>query len=207
MPKIVDHKQRRAEIGWAVARLIVEKGVQGVSVRAVAAAAGIQPSTLRHYFPTAEEMLAHALTLVGESQHERLAGFQWPEDRRSALRQAWLQALPLDENRLTETHVWLALSITARSDRARQVLVQTNDGLDQLSTATVAVLAPSADQEEESMALRAFTDGLALGAVSEPGRFTPAAITERLDAYLERLTHIQKRLASSPSSPERPNRG
>lgn len=73
MPKVVDHDQRRAEIGWAVAALIEEHGVQAVSVRNAAAAAGYRPSTLRHYFPTGGQMVAHALALVKERQRERLA--------------------------------------------------------------------------------------------------------------------------------------
>lgn len=189
MPKIVDHALRRAEIGWAVARLVEEQGVQAVSVRTVAAAAGYQPSTLRHYFPSSDQMLAHALVLVRQRQQQRLAAKNWPTDSRAAIREAWLEALPLDADRVTETHVWLAVSITARTEPARRTLADINSELDQLCDATVQVFAPHARHEPQALALRAFADGLALGAVAEPHRFTVMAITQSLDAHLQELAH------------------
>lgn len=189
MPKIVDHAQRRAEIGWAVARLVEEQGVQAVSVRTVAAAAGYQPSTLRHYFPSSDQMLAHALILVRQRQQQRLAAKKWPTDPRAAIREAWLEALPLDADRVTETHVWLAVSITARTQPARRTLAGINSDLNQLCDATIQVFAPHTRHEHAALALRAFTDGLVLGAIAEPHRFTPTAITQSLDVHLQELAH------------------
>lgn len=187
MPKVVDHARRRAQIGWAVARLIEQQGVQAVSVRAVAAVAGYQPSTLRHYFPSSDQMLAHALVVVRDRQQQRLAAMNWPDDPRSALRDAWLEALPLDATRLTEAHVWLAVSITARSEEARFILAKINERLDQLCVATIRVFTPHDDHRAAALALRAFTDGLALGAIAEPDRYTPTAMTDSLDTYLAEL--------------------
>lgn len=184
MPKIVDHAARRDEIGWAVARLIEERGVHAVSVRAVAASAGYQPSTLRHYFPHSDQMLAHALVVVRDRQEQRLAGMVWPSDERAALREAWLQALPLDASRITETSVWLAVSVTARSEEARRILAQINEGLDQLCSVTARALGLPSHQEANATTLRAFTDGLALGAIAQPEHFTPARITASLDFFL-----------------------
>lgn len=184
MPKIVDHASRRDEIGWAVARLIEAEGVHAVTVRAVAAGAGYPPSTLRHYFPSGDQMLAHALVVVRERQKRRLAAVTWPDDPRVLLREAWIHALPVDADRLTETHVWLAVSLTARSDEARRILSEINSGLDRLCEATVRVLAMPHEGTAAARALRAFTDGLALGAIAQPERFTPERITESLDFYL-----------------------
>lgn len=187
MPKFVDHTQRRAEIGWVVAKLIETQGVQAVSVRTVATASGYQPSTLRHYFPSSDQMLAHALILVRQRQQNRLDAKDWPEEPRAALRAAWREALPLDADRLTETHVWLAASITARSKEARRILTDINESLSLLCEATVEVFAPHRESRAASLALHAFTDGLALGAIIDPDRFTPRAITRNLDDYLEDL--------------------
>lgn len=184
MPKIVDHAARRDEIGWAVARLIEAEGAHAVTVRAAAAAVGYPPSTLRHYFPNGDQMLAHALVVVRERQKQRLAAVTWPEEQRAALREAWLQALPLDADRLTETHVWLAVSLTARSDEARRILADINTGLDRLCDATAHALTSPDQQAAAATALRAFTDGLALGAIAQPEHFTPERITESLDFYL-----------------------
>ena len=51
---------RREEIVLAAADLAAERGLSAVTVRAVAARAGIGASTLRHYFPTQSE-LYHAM--------------------------------------------------------------------------------------------------------------------------------------------------
>ncbi|MGP5693715.1 MULTISPECIES: TetR family transcriptional regulator C-terminal domain-containing protein [Corynebacterium] len=196
MPKIVDHGARRDVIGWAVAQLIAEQGVHAVTVRAVAAVAGYQPSTLRHYFPNSDQMLAHALIVVRERQKQRLATIVWPSDMRTAFREGWLQALPVDADRLTETHVWLAVSLTARSDVARRILAEINEGLDQLCNATVEALTSPDKQAATALALRAFTDGLALGAIAQPERFTPQRITESLDFYLTSIHNNGTRLGT-----------
>lgn len=187
MPKIVDHDQRRAEIGWAVARLIAAEGIQAVSVRTVATESGYRPSTLRHYFPHADEMTTYALTLVRQRQQLRLTEKSWSTDPRSAIREAWREALPLDEQRRLETHVWLAASITARSDSALEVLASINEGLDQLCAKTVEVFTGRDGDTSAQAALRAFTDGLALNGIAEPERFSPAIIESSLDDYLDRL--------------------
>lgn len=187
MPKIVDHDARRDEIGWVVARMIEQEGPHGVSVRSVAATAGYQPSTLRHYFPSADEMFAHALTLVARRQRRRVEALDVPQEQFAAFRQAWLQALPVDAERRTEAHVWLAASLAARSDAARQTLAAIDAGLDELCRATVAVLSPDADQDAAAVQLRAFTDGLTVGAITRPTRFTPAQVEASLERYLRAL--------------------
>ena len=187
MPKFVDHDQRRADIGWAVARLIAAEGIQAVSVRAVAAESGYQPSTLRHYFPLADEMTAHALVLISQRQQQRLSAKSWPEDPRLAIREAWCEALPLDEDRRIEAQVWFASSITARSDSARQALASINEGLDRLCANTIEVYTGRAGDASARTALRAVTDGLALNGVIDPERFTPSVVESSLDLYLDRL--------------------
>lgn len=187
MPKIVDHASRRAEIGWAVARLIESDGVQAVSVRAVAEISGYRPSTLRHYFPNSDEMFTHALVVVRQRQQARLGAKNWPGDSKGALREAWLEALPVDMERRTETHVWLAASIAAHSDEARRVLAHINVDLTRLCDSTVQVFNSERHLPTASLALRAFTDGLALGAIAEPDRFTPAVIERSLADYLNEL--------------------
>lgn len=48
---------RRAQILGALARVIARDGVLAVSVRSVAAEAGLSPGALRHHFPTQESLL------------------------------------------------------------------------------------------------------------------------------------------------------
>ncbi|MGB3635817.1 MAG: TetR family transcriptional regulator, partial [Rubrobacteraceae bacterium] len=66
MPKIVDHEERRRELAEAVWRVILRDGVEGVSVRNVAAEAGWSTGALRHYVGTKEDLLASATQLLDE---------------------------------------------------------------------------------------------------------------------------------------------
>ncbi len=176
MPKVVDHDARRMAITRAVARLIERDGIHTVSVRTVAVEAGVQPSTLRHYFQ-----------MVRDDQAERLAALAPAGNPHDDIRQAWLQALPLDAARRTEAHVWLAVTATARDTELRAILRGIEDGLQHLCRVTAQTFAPRADVAREATLLRAFTDGLTLNAIADPESFTPEHITVVLDTYLARL--------------------
>lgn len=177
-------------IGRATAKLIEREGIHAVSVRSVATEAGLEPSTLRHYFPSSEEMLAYTIALVRSDQDVRLSTAEQTGNVRESIRSAWLQALPLDAARLTETHVWLAVTAVARTENLRRVLAEINAGLDHLCRLTVRTYAPDADQDVEVRLLRAFTDGLALNAVIDPAAFSPDATKKALDVYLQRLSGL-----------------
>ena len=187
MPKIVDHDARRTAITRAVARLIERDGIHTVSVRTVAVEAGVQPSTLRHYFPSSDQMLAATIQMVRDDQAERLAALAPAGNPHDDIRQAWLQALPLDAARRTEAHVWLAVTATARDTELRAILRGIEDGLQHLCRVTAQTFAPRADVAREATLLRAFTDGLTLNAIADPESFTPEHITVVLDTYLARL--------------------
>jgi AcrR family transcriptional regulator len=99
---------RRGEIVAAARRLLAEQGPHALSVRHVAAAAGIGASTLRHYFPTqaalrgavAEELLrAQVADLrIGDSSVPAV-------DR---LSECLDQFLPPDDERVPELAGWLS---------------------------------------------------------------------------------------------------
>lgn len=57
MPKIVDHDQRRWEIAQALWQVIYARGIDGVSFRAVAEAAGVSIGRVQHYFSSKDELV------------------------------------------------------------------------------------------------------------------------------------------------------
>lgn len=61
MPKVVDRDAIRAEIADALLRVLAERGIDAISVRTVASAAGRSPGAVQKYFATKEEMLTAAL--------------------------------------------------------------------------------------------------------------------------------------------------
>ncbi|WP_285507567.1 TetR/AcrR family transcriptional regulator [Actinokineospora sp. NBRC 105648] len=101
MPKRVDHQERRREIAEALFRIAAAQGLQAVTLRAVAAAAGISMNLVQYYFPTKEEMLRFAWQRIAELGGER-AGAGIVEalrtgDERAVLRAYLLGVLPTDE--------------------------------------------------------------------------------------------------------------
>jgi AcrR family transcriptional regulator len=116
VPKLIDHDARRVELVEAAWRVILRDGAARVSVRAVAAEAGVSAGSLRHVFPTQAELLRFTMERVTSTVHARILSM--PEhltgpDR--ALRIA-LELVPVDAERRAEMEVNLALIAAAATD-------------------------------------------------------------------------------------------
>src|SRR5258705_8098847 len=73
VPKLIDHDSRRHEIAHAVWRIVLRDGVSAVSIRDVAAEAGLAVGSVRHVFGTKAELLEYSMALVHERTSERVA--------------------------------------------------------------------------------------------------------------------------------------
>jgi len=95
MPRQVDHEERRRHIGAAVLRLIATRGLEAVSLRNVAAEAGVSMGTVQHYFTTKQQMLDFAQRFNYERATMRIPRLlaQVPEPRTT---RALLRALLVD---------------------------------------------------------------------------------------------------------------
>lgn len=121
MPKLVDPQERRRIVIDAFFRLVCTKGVEGASLRNVAAESGLNLGSVRHYFDDYEDLLTAAADELVERMTARLlrhldrlpAKRDHPGRLRVAL-DMLEELLPLDENRRTETTVWLAIVERAR---------------------------------------------------------------------------------------------
>ncbi|MEV6967763.1 TetR family transcriptional regulator C-terminal domain-containing protein [Hamadaea sp. NPDC051192] len=194
MPKIVDHEQRRRELAAAVWQVIAEHGVDEVSIRTVAAAAGWSTGALRHYFATRGELLAFACEQVIDQVTERIRALPPPTDPVRAVRAILLETMPVDERRRTEASIafsFLALGLgdpeLARVQRRHftsmyELCVQMIEGL-----AAYQALAPTT-QDVSTLARRmhAVVDGLTVHALA--GHLTADEMVAQLDAYLSEVT-------------------
>ncbi|MFI5612811.1 TetR/AcrR family transcriptional regulator [Amycolatopsis sp. NPDC051903] len=111
MPKQVDHDQRRAQIADALQRLITRHGLEGVSLRHVAAEAGVSMGSVQHYFASKDEMLLFTLEHRNRQREERiraqvLAGGE-PTPKR-ILRACLVEMLPRDERSAADWLVGVA---------------------------------------------------------------------------------------------------
>ncbi|GLW93236.1 TetR/AcrR family transcriptional regulator [Actinokineospora globicatena] len=101
MPKRVDHQERRREIAEALFRIAAGQGLRAVTLRAVAAEAGISMNLVQYYFPTKEEMLRFGWERVAELGGERAGAGIAPAvetgDERAVIRAYLHGVLPTDE--------------------------------------------------------------------------------------------------------------
>ncbi|MGW6932402.1 TetR/AcrR family transcriptional regulator [Lentzea sp. NPDC054927] len=101
MPKRVDHEEKRRDLAEALFRIASTRGLQSVTLRAVAAEAGVSMFQIQYYFPTKEEMLRHAwqrITELGaERAGHRIAEAMRTSDERAVMRACLLAVLPTDE--------------------------------------------------------------------------------------------------------------
>ncbi|MFJ6621598.1 TetR/AcrR family transcriptional regulator [Kitasatospora sp. NPDC091335] len=111
MPKQVDHEGRRRWIAEAVCLLVDEHGLEGVTLRDVAARAEVSMGAVQRCFRTKEEMLLFALGHVGERVTERVRNRLLAGPAQSAAGQLGLvageMALLREEHR-AEARIWLA---------------------------------------------------------------------------------------------------
>ncbi|AIY19385.1 TetR family transcriptional regulator [Pimelobacter simplex] len=191
MPRTIDHEARRARIGEAVWRLVLREGVGAVSLRTVAAEAGLVLGSLRHSFPTKAELLAFAMGLAHERAAARVARHDAEPDPRRRVDGALHELLPLDDERTVEMRVHLALmaegprhaELTALSDAAHDAIAGLcRRCLHELREA--GLVAGRRDLAREAVALHALVDGLALHAMQDAARRPAAvrALADHLDA-------------------------
>lgn len=72
MPKLIDHTARKKIVAQAVWKLLNERGVSAITIRNVAAEAGISTGSLRHIFDNRVDLLTYALDLIGQETEESM---------------------------------------------------------------------------------------------------------------------------------------
>lgn len=186
MPKIVDPTQRRQEIIEAMMRLVAHDGFAAASVRNVAKEAGLSTGSLRHYFDSQVALMhAAAETVINRitTRVEQSAAVARTFDDWVAVLE---QLVPLDDERLREFQVWLALANEGRTDATLGAL--SGESYSALREACIGVLGelgvPSEAAREEAAVLHAVLDGLSLHLVLYPHLMSPEQARSALHAHL-----------------------
>jgi TetR/AcrR family transcriptional regulator, transcriptional repressor of bet genes len=99
MPRYVDHDDRRRHIAATAAELVGTRGLEALTFRNVAEAAGSSTTVLTHYFTDKRDLLRSTFEAVAER-----SGARFDEARRGGggLRECLEALLPLDPGRQTE---------------------------------------------------------------------------------------------------------
>ncbi|MFD3698055.1 TetR/AcrR family transcriptional regulator [Streptomyces sp. NPDC058646] len=129
MPRQVDHAGRRRLVAEAVCHLADERGLEGVTLRDVAARAQVSMGAVQRCFRTKEEMLVFALGHIGERIMERVRARLVRSPAQSAgttLGHAATEIALLREEHRAEARVWLAFVAQAAVSEALARTVKAN---------------------------------------------------------------------------------
>jgi AcrR family transcriptional regulator len=204
VPKIVDAAGRRQEVVEAVFRIIAADGLERASLREVADEAGLAVGSVRHYFSSSDELLAHSFGVVVDRITGRLAGARedvmplvpGTAEHREAVLTLLSQFLPLDEERAVDACVWMAFKNAAR---IRPFLAAEADRSHRAVAAIVGWLIMELRQPEdddgegrqsrvtEAERLLATLDGLTMHALLQPEWMTAEMCRDVLASHLQSL--------------------
>lgn len=194
MPKDVDHDERREELAESVWRVVARDGLEGATIRGIAAETGWSAGALAHYFADKDDILESALRIA----YDRIAA-RW--DARleglsgiAALRELVLDNLPLDDERELETK--FLLNYWSRVIRGAEVPRPPHRGLLLIDRLTALAAEAQRDGEitvdrtPEDIAelLLGLIDGFSLHALLDPDRLTRERQVALIDQELDRMS-------------------
>ncbi|WP_260233351.1 TetR/AcrR family transcriptional regulator [Curtobacterium sp. PhB130] len=189
MARSMDVEERRRTVSAAAWRVLARDGLGALSVRNVAAEAGLPPSTVRYTFPTQSSVREHALTLVFDGTAARIDALPSDLTGTAYAHAVLVELLPLDDARRIELDVYLALGTAALTDaELRPFHDRVVEEMRQWCARILDALGvPAADAEYETRRLHALVDGLALHVVRlDPGGDASWAI-DLLDRHVAEL--------------------
>lgn len=111
VPKVVDADERRRALAEAVFEVIEQRGLEAVSLRDVAAQAGVSMGQVQHWFRSKDAMLLFALGHLRDRVNARLAAriAELPDPApRAVVRAGVLELLPLSRESRQEACVNVA---------------------------------------------------------------------------------------------------
>ena len=194
MPKVVDHAKRRQDFIEAACETILERSLEGTTVRAVAEKAGYTTGALVHYFGDKEELIQQALNHFGDQVRARMVDAKRTSRGRVALRQLMLQALPADKASAGRWRAWVAMwhrsetSAEMRREERRRYREWLGRIGETLEESVVDGELPATIQiEEEARAIAALVDGAGVQFLMGGARGSRQRAAGLVNRYLSRL--------------------
>lgn len=164
MPRTADHDARRTQIIDGLVRVAGRDGLHAVTMRAVAAEAGVSLRLVQYYFESKAQLMNAALERLERQSHERwaarLEGLRDPSPR-EVVEALVAEALPTDPESRVFHQVWTSYAVLAMTEppMAAQPFVEGPDRLERQITGILAG-AGAADPETEAARLLALAHGL-----------------------------------------------
>lgn len=186
MGRFLDADGRRRAVAEAAWRVLLRDGITALSVRNVAAEAGLPPSSLRYTFPTQAQVRDAAVELLLARLVERAQQAATDASGVAGARAMLLELLPLDDERRGEMEVTLSFQALAVSDpEIRRAYGRLNDVLRDVSDRAMALIGQSSAASELTVAV---IDGIALHLLRDTRADAAQRARATLDYHLELLT-------------------
>jgi AcrR family transcriptional regulator len=184
VPKKIDHDERRRQLAKALWRVLATRGMEAVSLRHVAAEAGVSMGMVQHYFADKEAMVLFALSSLTAHYSERLT--ELPADPLQRVRAVLVAGLPLDDERRLEAQVAVTFLAHAPVNLHIGEYLRSGYAEGHAYLTEQLRLAGVPDAAREASTLVALTDGLTAHTLA--GHHQPAEALAILDAHLTRLS-------------------
>ena len=172
----------------AVISVLSTRGSDAVTIRNVAAEAGVSVGAVQHNFPTKEALIIGAMTAVNVRFRERLRLLLQNEESAERRLRAFCEEVScLTETGLTDAVVWTAFAARATTEPGIQAIHAadwggTEDFLQQLLDAAYPDAGITAD---DAALVLAVTDGIAVARAAEKtDRMTAERAVRLIDAAL-----------------------
>jgi len=194
LPKIVDHEERRREIVEAMWRVVEQAGFAAVSIRSVAAEAGMSKAAIGHYFPKRSDVIASAVERDIGTVTSELVELDLDTCTIDVAVAALMVVIPTTEQRRRHSQVWLSLLAAqdpdpdiSRSLTHLNVTVRVGLMVVLRAFRKQGGVAASRDLLVESARLHALVDGLSLQALTDPTTMPPGQVETLVRLHLEDL--------------------
>ncbi|MCG3087893.1 TetR/AcrR family transcriptional regulator [Sporosarcina cyprini] len=192
MPKIINHEERKQQIAQAMWRVILDKGMEGATVRNIAAEAGLSLGALRHYFSTQDDLLVYAMTLVQERATARIEAVVKNELPPKEMVLAVLyEIVPISEETRAEMEVWFAF--VAYVNHRKEELPIPDDGIwtgvqkVMHYLQATSLLKEGLDLDLESERLYSLIDGIAIHALLDPDRLDAERVKKTIRYHIDSI--------------------
>ena len=194
MPKIVDHDSQRGKFAEAVMRLVGREGLEGLTMRAVAAEAGLSYGSLFHYFDSKDDLLMHAVRYSTSQQSRRVNEFSIRYKGLKALEYLMNDDALVDETSREDSLVWMAFLYKAalKESFAEMHAHLISGWLERIETLLREAQCEGEVRQDmapefEAMALWVYSAGIGQQGLLHPAMFPPVVQKKLISAYLDKL--------------------
>lgn len=194
MPRYVDHAARREFVARVAADLAADEGLEAMTVRRVAEAAGFSTTVVSHYFTDRRDLMVTTYRAAAARSSDRFDAALVDSDEPL---QSCLEALlPLDDDRRRDWRIWFAFWALATADPQLGA-----EQLDRVRSARVRItrvlererergrIRSDLDVTDVGYRLLVLVHGVGTQAVFDPEYWTPA---RQRGAVAEQLTTLSR---------------